>query len=57
MGFPLAVVACAGPDKGPAGVAELDLPNPLRLKALFLIFSRFPRHLSRLSDLIILVAL
>ena len=38
MGFPLAVVACAGPDKGPAGVAELGLPNPLRLYDLFLIF-------------------
>ena len=41
MGFPLAVVACAGPDKGPAGVAEVGLPNPLRLKALFLIFLAF----------------
>ena len=36
MDFPLAVVACAGPDKGPAGVAELGLPNPLLLYDLFL---------------------
>ena len=41
MGFPLVVVACAGPDKGPAGVAEVGLLNPLRLKALFLIFLAF----------------